>query len=143
MSAVTITPENISATEERGALVQWYQVAVALTIGDAVRLDSSNYANPALATSSAGANAIGLAVFAPNAYGETEVAVGEQVGVVTYGPVYGFTGLVSGQPLYIDKTTAGVLNTAAPTSAYQFILGHAVDDDTFFIDPGTATPVSA
>ena len=63
--------------------------------------------------------------------------------LVPGGPVQGFKGLVNGEPLWIDKTTAGILNDAAPTGAYQFQNGNALGSDTIFVRPGTASPVSA
>lgn len=150
MTAVLPTASQISASEERGAIFNQYVTGEAMSLGQAVYLDSNGLAWKAKADTAAHATAIGIAVIAPNFAGETTIPVGSTVGVVVFGPVYGFnhavsggTDLVPGTPLWVDKTTAGSMNTVAPTTAYQFIVGHSIDNDTFFVDPGTTSPVSA
>ncbi len=143
MTAITVTAANISASEERGAVLARFTANVDLSVGQAVYLDSSNKLNKAIADSAAHALAIGIIVFADNFYAESTIKAGNQATVCVYGPVFGFSGLVSGQALYVDKTTAGSLNNAAPTAAYQYVLGTALGADTIFVAPGTASPVSA
>jgi hypothetical protein len=143
MTAVTVTASQISASEERGAIIERYVAGVAISLGQSVYLDSSNNAQLSKADSSAHAQAVGIAAIPDNFDGETVIQAGGTVAVVVYGPVWGFTGLVPGNPLWVDKTTAGSLNTAAPTGAYQFQVGHSIDPETFFVDPGTSSPVSA
>ena len=147
MTAVTVTANNISANEERGAVIVPGLVTatgVTVSIGQAVYLDSNNQVHLAIADSSAHAQAIGLVVVVPGIfYGETSAPAGSQVSVCVGGPVQGFTGLVNGQPLWIDKTAAGSLNTAAPATAYDWIIGQAVGADTIFVRPGMTTPASA
>jgi arylsulfatase len=77
---------------------------------------------------------------------EITVPVGGAEGmIVTLGGRFSGYGLylLQGKPVFVDKTTAGVLNDAAPTGAYQFQVGHELDSDTIFVDPGTSSPVSA
>jgi hypothetical protein len=146
MTAITATAANISASEERGAQMSRFTAGEDLTVGNAVYLDSSNLLKKAKALASATAQAIGIVVIPDNFYGESTIKSGNQATVVVFGKVYGWktsNTLISGQPLYVDKTTAGVLNDAAPTGAYQFQVGHALGNDTIFVDPGTASPVSA
>lgn len=143
MSDIALSASKISAYEERGAIFEQYTTAATVTLGQAVYLNSSNQVLPAIATSAAAAAAIGIAVIAPNFYGETSVASGQTVGVVVYGPVWGFTGLQSGQRGYVSKTAAGTIVTTAPAPGYQYSVGHAIDGETFFVDPGTAAPVSS
>lgn len=143
MTAITLTANNISCSEERGAVIERYITGEAITLGMTVYLDSSNQAWKAKADSSAHANAIGIAVIPDNFSGETSIPAGGTVGVCVYGPVFGFTGLSQGEVLWVDKTTAGSLNDAAPTGgAYQYIVGHAIDAEVFFVDPGTSVPAS-
>lgn len=143
MTAIVVNGSNVSASEERGSIIEWYTTNEEIDLGNAVYLDSDNEVNQAIGTSSAAANAIGIAALADNFYGETTIPEGGSVGVVVYGPVYGFTDLHSGQPLWVSKTVPGGLDDAAPTGGvYQFIVGHAQDDQTFFVDPGTVTPQS-
>lgn len=146
MTALTATPGNISASEERGAIMSRFQTAADLSVGDVVYLNASNKIDKALALTSAAAQAIGIVVFPDNFYGESTIKSGNWATVCVFGKVYGWkvsNTLVSGKPVYVDKTTAGKLADAAPTGAYQFQVGHELDNDTIFVDPGTASPVSA
>ena len=149
MTVLTITTQNISSDWDRGSTIANYIAAVALTIGQAVYIDSNNQAHPALADSAQDANAIGIVVGAPNFYGESGIAAGQWAAVCIDGPVYGFgaaiggSGLVNGELIWIDKTTAGVMNDTAPTGgAYQQAIGHAVGNDTIWVSPGVSSPVS-
>ncbi len=144
--ALAITRNNISANEERGAVIMNYVVSAAGTcnIGDVVSLDSNNQVYQAVATSLAASRAIGMIVAIPGmVYGETAAPAGTWVQVCIGGPVQGFTTLANGQQLWVDKTTAGGLATAAPTGAYDWIVGQAQGSDTIFIRPGATTPQSA
>lgn len=146
MTALTATPANISASEERGAMMSRFTAAVDVAVGDVVYLDSNNKLNKAQALASATAQAIGIVVFPDNFYGESTIKAGNQATVCVFGKVYGWktsNTLISGKPVYVDKTTAGKLNDAAPTGAYQFQVGRELDNDIIFVDPGTASPVSA
>lgn len=145
MTAFTITGSQISASEERGSVLETYVAGEALTVGQAVYLDSSNPAKAykALADTSAHALAVGMVVAADNFYAETTIQSGGQAVVCVYGPVFGVTGLTLGEMLWVDKDTAGAVTATAPTSAYQYALGHMQDNDVFFVDPGTTAPVSA
>lgn len=146
MTALTITAKNISASEERGAVLNRFTAGEDLSVGMAVYLTSSNTIKKAKALTSAEALAIGIVVIPDNFYAESTIKSGNQATVCVFGKVYGWqvgNTLISGQPLYVDKTTYGSLNDAAPTGAYQFVLGHALGNDTIFVDPGTSSPVSA
>lgn len=149
MTVLTITTQNISATWDRGSVINNYVAAVALTIGQAVYIDSNNKANPAKADSAADAQAVGIVVGAPNFYGESGIPAGQYAAVCIAGPVYGFGASIGGNPLssgeyiWIDKTTAGVMNDTAPTGgAYQYVIGQAVDGETIFVRPGLTSPAS-
>lgn len=150
MTAVLPTASLVSASEERGAIMEGYIAGEAISVGMVVYLDSAGLAWKGIALTSAHANAIGIAVIPDNFSAETSIKAGGTVGVVVFGPVWGFNGavaggtdLVPGAPLWVDKTTAGSMNTAAPTGAYQFVVGHAVGNDTFFVDPSSVVPLSA
>lgn len=143
MTALTVTASAVSSNDiERGARVLWYQTGEDVILGQGVYLDASNLAWRAKADSSAHARAVGIATQADNFSGETTVKSGNWVGVTVFGPVNGFSGLSQGQVGWVGVTAGQIVDTA-PTSAYQFQVGHAVDDQTFFVDPGTSSPVSA
>lgn len=147
MTVITATPANISATEERGAVFNRFTTAESLSVGDFVYLNSANKVAKAKADSSAHAQAIGCVVIPDNFSGESTIASGGTATVCVFGKVYGWkksNTLVSGQALWVDKTTAGKIADAAPTGgAYQYQVGHALGDDTIMIDPGTTNPSSS
>lgn len=146
MAALTATPANASASWEQGALLADYQVGSAITdaplkvvyVSDA---DGKVYladANAALAN----ARAVGVIVSLQNTYGELNAAADSWVSVCTFGPVYGYSGMAEGQYGWVG-TTAGEIVDAAPTTAYQYIVGQSIKSDVFFVRPGATAPVSA
>lgn len=144
MTVLSVTANNISASEERGAVLIRFVTGEAMSPGQAVYLDSNNLCWKAKADSAAHARAIGIVVSGPGIfYGETTIPVGGTATICIGGPVFGFSGLSQGLPIYVDKTTAGSLNDAAPTTAYQFVVGQAEGNDTIFVRPGVGSPVSA
>lgn len=153
MTAVTLVPSDVSASQDRGA---WIDVtltaAVALTIGDIVYIDSNNQLNKAIADSAAHARVYGMVVGYPDAtnYGETTVPAGGIPSVAVAGNVMlggstliSSTPLENGQFLYLSKTVAGGLDDTAPTGAYQVIVARAEGADQIYIMPGLTAPVSA
>jgi|SRR5579859_4513033 len=142
MTALTLVAGNISANFERGAITKWYQAGEAIVLGAAVYLDSNNLAWNAKSDSQAHATAVGVAAFADNFYGETTVQTGGQVGVVVYGPVWGFSGMSGAEAGWVGATAGQIVDTAPTGGAWQFQVGHAVDDQTFFVDPNPQTPAS-
>lgn len=143
MAAPTFTATNLSSDWDRGAIVNQYVAGVALTVGEAVYIDSAGLAQKAIASAELTGTTVGIIADAPNRYGETTIPAGQYAAVTIMGPVWGYTGLVPGTVYYVDKTTAGDLTDTAPTSAYQFAVGRAIDVDTIFVMPGTTSPVSA
>lgn len=144
MAALTVTAANVSANSiERGSIVRFYIAGETLTPGQAVYLDSNNKAWKAKSDSAAHARAVGVVCSTDNFYGETTILAGGTAGVCIYGPVYGFSSLNSGQVGWVTATAGEIGDTAPTGGAWQFQVGHAVDDQTFFVDPGTASPVSA
>lgn len=142
MTALTVTAKYVSYDEDRGSIPLRYTAGEALSLGQAVYLDSSNYAYKAISDSSAHARAVGIVAAAPNFSGETTVASGDIATVVVFGPVYGFSSMTSGQNGWVGATAGGIVDTAPTPNAYQYILGHAVNDQTFFVDPGGSAPAS-
>lgn len=142
MTALTLTAGNISTDEYRGAVVKWYQTGEDIVLGAAVYLDSNNLAWNAKSDSSAHANAVGVAAISDNFYGETTVKSGNWVGVTIYGPVWGFSGMSQGQVGWVGSVAGQIVDTAPTGGAYQQQVGHAVDAETFFVDPGTSAPYS-
>lgn len=148
MATVLITPSQISASEERGAVIGRFQAGEALDMNHpAVYLDDNNLLHPAVASGPIGkAQAIGLICVSPSFYGgETAFKTNDWVSVCVFGPWWGGPGMAlkDGETIWVDKTTAGnVVDTAPTTPAYQFSIGRAQGKDTIFVNPGTTNPVS-
>lgn len=146
MTAIVATPANVSASEERGAILRRFTTGEDLDVGMAVYLTSTNTVKKAKALTSAEAQAIGIVVIPDNFSGEKTIKSGGVATVCVFGEVWGWqvsNTFISGKPVYIDKTTYGSMADAAPTSAYQYQIGRELGNDTIFVDPGTASPVSA
>lgn len=146
MAALSFTAKNISVNPAQGSIVRSYKANAAITnpLGKAVALNSSGEIIEADANlSQAAATAIGIIVALPNIYSETgSLAAGEYAAVCVFGPVWGFSGLAEGTYGWVG-TTAGQLLDAAPSTAYQYALGHCLSEECFFVRPGIASPVSA
>jgi hypothetical protein len=143
MTDLVVTAKNISSDWNRGSIVEDYVANVALVVGQVVYIDSNNKANLADANVVAlNARAVGIVTGSGNEYGETTIPAGQYAQVTIAGPVYGFSGLGSGQFFWVSKV-AGNIDDAAPTGgAYQYVLGHAINSDTIFLAPGQAIPAS-
>lgn len=142
MAAISVTAANVSANETRGAIIRVYQTGEAINLGQAVYLDSNNLAWRAKSDSQAHATAVGVAATSDNFYGEKTIQAGGQVGVVVYGPVWGFSGMSQAQAGWVSPTAGQIDDTAPTGGAWQFQIGHAIDDQTFFVDPNPQTPAS-
>jgi|SRR5882724_13287821 len=132
-----------SADYDRGAVILNYVAGGTVSIGDAVYLDDNNQVQQAIGSSSKAAHALGIVVGVTNFYAETSEAAGGWVAVCIHGPVFGWTGLIDGQVIYVSKTVAGGMDTTAPTGGvYDYIMGNAIGNDTIFVRPGQTTPAS-
>lgn len=144
MSDVTTTPANISADWNRGSIVEPYLANVELTVGDVVYIDSNGKLNKADAdVAILNSRSLGIVVTGPNLYGETTIAAGQYAAVCIFGPVYGLSATMpTSQVGYVSKT-AGKLDDTAPTGgAFQYVVGHWINTDTFFVEPGQGAPAS-
>lgn len=144
MTALTVTPANVSADQNQGSVVRNYQAGGALTVGQAVYLDSNNYVQAADANTSSvtTARGVGIVVNTPGPYGDTSIPSGGYCSICVEGPVYGFSGLTPGAYGWVSKTAGEIDDTAPTTATYQYILGYAVAEDTFFVNPGITSPTS-
>lgn len=144
MSAVAFYDSHSpSATWDRGATILNYVAGADVSIGDVVYLDDNNQVQRAIGSSSKQAHALGIVVGVANAYAEVTAHAGSWCSVAVHGPVFGWIGLIDGQVVYVSKTVAGGMDTAAPSSGvYDFIVGNAIGADTIFVRPGQTTPTS-
>lgn len=144
MAVISFTASKLSADPDRGSVITNLIALTAMSIGDVVYVDTNNKAVKAQANSQTASRAIGIVVGVPNFYGETAVVAGDYVAVCVLGPVYGWDVALALGPIYVDKTTAGKMNDAAPTGgAWQYVIGHAIASDTIFVSPAGAVSSSA
>lgn len=140
MAAPSFTAARISADPTKGALIDNYQTAEAIALGQWVYINSSGYAALADASAEATSDVVGIAVaYAGDQYGNTTVASGDRVSVCKFGKVYGFASLTPGARLYLSDT-AGAADTAEGT--VDMPLGFCDSATAFFVDIGRVTPAS-
>ncbi len=145
MAAITVTPRKISATWDRGAVILDFIAGATVNIGDCVYMDDNNYVQQVVGTTLKGAHSFGIVVGSPNQYAETAIPSGASCAVCVHGPVYGFDNpaYIDGQLIYVSKTVAGGMDTAAPSGGvYDFVVGNAQGADCIFVRPGQSAPAS-
>lgn len=143
MAALTVTPANVSASQEMGAVISNFAVGSGgVVVGNLVAIDSNGAVVKADANSTAAlARAVGVCVNTASLYGETSAAEGSYVSVCTHGPVYGFSGLSEGTYGFLSDT-AGAISDTAITPGNAFAVGYCMRADTFFVHIGIDEPVS-
>jgi hypothetical protein len=137
--SITITSANVRVGND--AVLRNYKSGAAVTVGYSVYLDSSGYVQHSDADASE-VKSRGIGIVVASKDGETSVTSGDRCTVCLFGPVYGFSGMTPGEPVYVD-TTAGLLTQTKPTSAYQHSIGYAESATCLFVNPDTEDPSSA
>lgn len=113
-----------------GAIVRRFTAGAAIEPGELVCMQSDGYIDPAIGTSVAAAQTLGVAL-TPRNQG-TAYAAGDVVDVVTFGPVKCMTGATVGALIYVTDT-AGELGESAGTKAT--IAGIAESATVLFVRP--------
>lgn len=134
MAAITVTPDNVRPL--LGAIIRRGVAGAALSVGDAVYLDTDGTYKPADRGAANTAAARGIVVSAPD--GALSAAAGDAIDIVVFGPVTGFSGMTPGANVFVGS--AGALDDAAPAPAsgeYKFIIGWAEDAETVVVSPYT------
>lgn len=144
MAILTVTAANVSANQNQESLIRSYKTGGTVNVGDVVYADSADLVYQAVGNILiTNAYAVGIVVDTQSLYGDTSAVTGKWVSVCVFGPVNGFSSLTPGKAAYVDKTNAGKMNDTAPTGGvFQYVVGHPIDDVTFFVNPGGAAPVS-
>lgn len=150
MAAVVLLPLNVSCSFDRSGNPYPFVCGETITTGQVVYQSSDGLIHPALADTQAHSTVLGVVVNSPNSpWGETTTVVGDSVSVAIAGLVFipgalvGSSLLTPGAPLFLSRTVAGGLDTAAPTGAWQIMIARVEDNDKIFIMPGLSNPVSA
>lgn len=124
MAAITVTKADVRPLP--GAVIEKYPAAGALSLGDAVYLDSNGKVEKADADAAASMLVHGIVVSAPR--GGTDAVADDMVDVCVAGRVTGFSGMTIGSLAFLS-VTAGKVDHTAPAAAsgdFRFIVGIAV-----------------
>src|SRR5687768_1677809 len=107
-----------------GAIVRRFTAGAAIEGGEAVAMASDGFVDPAIATAVTLAFAAGVAI--------QDVAAGERVDVVVFGPVVCATGATPGAKVYVSDTAGEPAETAGTKVS---LLGWAESATVVFVNP--------
>ena len=125
MAAVTRTKANVRPLA--GASVRRGTAGATIEAGEIVYLDGTNGWKPANGGAVTTCNGRGVAV------GPQDISSGDELDIVMYGPVEGYSGMTPGATHYVSDT-AGEVDTAAGTKNYR--IGFAESATVLFVNPG-------
>lgn len=124
----------------RGAVIQRAIAGEALAFGDVVYVSSYRGDLPVVSKAAGGAvataNPLGLVVAPSVALAGSSVASGEACDVVTFGPVAGYSGMTSGNTVWVHNT-GGTLSSAVGTKSG--VVGFSLTPAVVFVRPGLFT----
>ncbi|HSN77863.1 MAG TPA: hypothetical protein VL334_22535 [Anaerolineae bacterium] len=133
---VTVTTTDVRPLG--GAIVRRAVASATLALGDVVYISSYSGNLPVVTKAAGGAvataNPFGIVV--AGAAANTAIAAGEAVDVVTLGPVTGYSGMTSGNTIWVSDT-AGRLSTAVGTKSG--VVGLAETPETVYVRPSLHT----
>lgn len=124
----TTTPSTIKPLE--GAIVQRFTAGAAIEPGELVCMQSDGKIDPAIGTSVAAAQCLGVALCPKNQ--GTAYADGDVVDVVTYGRVLCLTGATVGALIYVSDTAGEPAESAGTKTS---IVGIATSASVLFVRP--------
>jgi hypothetical protein len=122
------TPANIKPLE--GAQVRRFTAGAAIEPGELVCMQSDGYIDPAIGTSVAASQILGVAL--PPRNQGTAYALGDIVDVVTYGACKCLTGATPGAIVYVSDTAGEPAETAGTKAT---IAGIAESATVLFVRP--------
>lgn len=129
---VTVTTTDVRPLG--GAIVRRAVASATLALGDVVYISSYSGNLPVVTKTAGGAvataNPFGIVV--AGAAANTTIAAGEAVDVVTLGPVTGYSGMTSGNTIWVSDT-AGRLSTVVGTKSG--VVGVAETPETVYVRP--------
>lgn len=141
MADISVTASRVRLLN--GAIIRRFDAGAALSVGDAVYVDSSGKVQKADADDQTQVQARGVVV-AISTDGRTTAAAGDPCDVVTHGPLeFGTSGLTDGGPVYVS-TTAGALDQTAPAAAgdFKYVIGFAMSDTGIYVQPQMLVPTA-
>jgi hypothetical protein len=141
MAAISITGGLVRPLN--GAIIRRFAAGGTVSVGQAVYVDSSGDVQAADADDVTQAQARGVVVGVGVA-GATSASTGQQVDVVTHGPVaLGTSGLTDGAAVYVSPTAGAMDQTIPGTSGdFPFVIGWAESDGVLYVQPQVTVPVA-
>lgn len=122
----------------RGAIIRRAVAAEALSFGQVVYVSSYSGDLPAVSKATGAAvatgNPFGIVIAPSTALAGTSVASGEACDVVVFGPVTGYSGMTSGNTIWVSSDTAGANSKVVGT--HSGVVGLAETPATIFVRPG-------
>lgn len=129
---VTVTTTDVRPLG--GAIVRRAVASATIALGDVVYVSSYSGNLPVVTKAAGGAvatcNPFGIAV--AGAMANTSIAAGEALDVVVFGPVTGYSGMTSGNTIWVSDT-AGRLSTVVGTKSG--VIGVAETPETVLVRP--------
>lgn len=139
MADITVTAALVRPL--RGAITRRAIAGEALTFGQVVYISSYSGDLPVVsladANGSGTGNAWGVAVACSTALAGASIASGEACDVVVLGPVAGFSGMTSGNTIWLSDT-AGACADAVSTTL-SVVIGLAESPTVLYVRPGQFT----
>lgn len=142
MAQMAYVAKNIRDLE--GAEVRHFKAGETIEVGELVFVAADGDVELADADNgnARAARAIGIVVAVSDTYGGVVANPGDGVTVCVHGAVGGFTSLVESTYGYVSETPGQIEDAAPTTNTNQYIVGIAVAENIFFVNPGMAAPTS-
>lgn len=132
MAAITKVSKQIRPLG--GAIIRTFTANAAINFGEAVTLRTAD--GKVEKTANGTAKCIGIAVSGSGGMGAASIAAGQEVGVVVFGPVAGYSGMTPGAQAFLSAT-AGGLDTAGTNG-----VGYSESSEVVFVMPDLADAAS-
>lgn len=124
----TITRTKANVRPLAGAIVRRGEAGATTEAGEIVYLNGTSGFYPTAGGAAASAAARGVMV-APQ-----DAVDGDQIDIVVFGPVEGYSGMTPGALYYVSNTTGEVEDG---TGTHTKIIGYALSATVLFVDPAT------
>lgn len=136
---MTLTLTKTQVTPLPGALVRTVRLGEAASAGMGMTVNSSSQYLKADADAPGKRRTFGVLITDGQGQYNTsgDYASADDVSMCFFGPLAGFSGMTPGAPVYVDKTTAGLLTQTAPSgsNAVPCEVGYALTEDILFVFP--------
>ena len=130
MADITVVPASIRAINERQTITRKFTAGETMTPGQPVYMSGNDTVSLTDGSALTTAACIGVVLSCPD--GAASAAANDEVDVVLFGPVTGYTTNMAVGPVYVDDD-AGILATA--TGTITVIVGIGINATTMLVNP--------